>query len=68
MDDETCVYDISEVRTFSIRGEPGQAILKITAAGENFYFEVHVEDLMGLGKQLQIDARLLSNRPAKQES
>ena len=55
------VYQISEVRTSVVKGEPGEVILTISAGGERHYYGLHVEDLAGMAKQLQADVLLLKS-------
>ncbi len=59
MSDGIKVYPLSEVRTMSVRDDPQQVVLRITAGGLTMHYGLRVEDLQGLARQMTLDAKLL---------
>ena len=58
--DDIEVRRISEVRTFVPRPDPSQAVIRIVASGEEFFFSIPVSEYSRLAADFANNAKMFS--------
>lgn len=62
MSDDLKIYAVSHVRTCTVKGEPRTVIWAITSGDETRHYSLDIDDFVGLTKQMQADAHLLTEK------
>lgn len=61
-DDDIKVFAVSSVRTCTVSGDRRTVVLVIRSGDDTRHYSLDVDDFVGLTKQMQADAHLLTEK------